>query len=85
MDEKSADLMCQASTLLILLNIGLTEGRKITEVDFVVWLNDIRMTVEGSVDLPVITNMFQDILEEHQLGLHAVLIIESSGSLHQSR
>jgi hypothetical protein len=44
------------------------------------------MTVEGSVDLPVVvTILFEDISQEHQLGLQAVFITESSGHVHQSR
>jgi hypothetical protein len=44
------------------------------------------MAVEGSVDLPVIVAiLFEDVLQEHQLGLQAVFITESSGSVYQSR
>jgi hypothetical protein len=42
--------------------------------------------VEGSVDLPVIVAiLFEDVLQEQQLGLQAVFIPKSSGSVYQSR
>jgi hypothetical protein len=45
----------------------------------------MRMTVYGSVDLPaVVAILFEDILQEHQLGLQAVFMTKSSGSLYQS-
>jgi hypothetical protein len=41
------------------------------------------MAVEGSVDLPVIVAiLFEDTSQEHQLGLQAVFIMESSGPMH---
>jgi hypothetical protein len=44
------------------------------------------MAVEGSVDLPVIVAiLYEDVPQEHQLGLQAVFITESSDPMHQSR
>jgi hypothetical protein len=44
------------------------------------------MTVENSVDLPVIVAiLFEDFPLEHQLGLLAGFITEISGPVHQSR
>jgi hypothetical protein len=43
------------------------------------------MMVEGSVDLPVVVAiLLEDIPQEHELGLQAVFITESSGSVYQS-
>jgi hypothetical protein len=42
----------------------------------------MRMAVEGSVDLPVIVAI--DAPQKQQLGLQAVFITESSGSVYQS-
>jgi hypothetical protein len=45
----------------------------------------MRAAVEGAVDLSVvITILFEDVPQEHQFGLQAVFITESSGSVHQS-
>jgi hypothetical protein len=45
----------------------------------------MRTAVEGSVDLPVaVAILSEDVLQEHQLGLQAVFITESSGSVYQS-
>jgi hypothetical protein len=41
------------------------------------------MMVEGSVVTLAI--LFEDLHREHQLGLQAVIITESSGSMHKSR
>jgi hypothetical protein len=46
----------------------------------------MRTAVEGTVDLPVgVTILFEDVPQEHQLGLQAVSITESSDPVHQSR
>jgi hypothetical protein len=46
----------------------------------------MQMAVEGSVDLLIIVaTLFRDVPQEHQLGLQAVFITESTGSMHQSR
>jgi hypothetical protein len=46
----------------------------------------MRTVVEGSMDLPVIVAiLFEDVPEEHQIGLQTVFITESSGPVHQSR
>jgi hypothetical protein len=43
------------------------------------------MAVEGSVYLPVVVAiLFLDVPQEHQLGLQAVFIIASAGSVYQS-
>jgi hypothetical protein len=45
----------------------------------------MRPAAEVSVDLLVIvTILFEDIPQEHQLGLKAVFITKSSGSVYQS-
>jgi hypothetical protein len=45
----------------------------------------MQATFEDSVHLPVIAAiLFEDIPQEHQLGLQAAFITESSGSVHQS-
>jgi hypothetical protein len=42
--------------------------------------------VEGSVDLLVaVAILFEDVSQEHQLGLQAVFITEMCGPVHQSR
>jgi hypothetical protein len=42
-------------------------------------------TVEGCVDLPdVLAILFEDVSQEHQLGLQAVFITQSFGSVYQS-
>jgi hypothetical protein len=46
----------------------------------------MRATVEDSVDLSGDANiLFDDVSQEEQLGLQAVLITDSSGSLNHSR
>jgi hypothetical protein len=37
------------------------------------------------VDLPVVAILFEDVPQEHALGLPAVFITKSSGSVYQSR
>jgi hypothetical protein len=45
----------------------------------------MRVTVEGSVDLPVVVAiLYEDVPQEHQLGLQAVFFTQSSGSVYQS-
>jgi hypothetical protein len=68
-----------------LLNIVPTKGRKVNECG-VVQLTKIWMTGEGSVHmLVVVTILFEDIPQEHQLSLQAVFITNNSGPVHQSR
>jgi hypothetical protein len=44
----------------------------------------MQTAVEGSVDLPaIIAILFEDVSQEHQLGLQAVFITKSSGSVYQ--
>jgi hypothetical protein len=46
----------------------------------------MRAEVEGSVDLPVVVAiLFEDVPQENQLNLQAVLITDKSGPMHQSR
>jgi hypothetical protein len=46
----------------------------------------VRTAVEGSVDLPVaVAILSEEVLQEHQLGLQAVFIAKSFGSVYQSR
>jgi hypothetical protein len=77
-------MLCRASTLLIRLNIVPTKGRKALS-----WARcPVEVSaegVEGSMNLPVVVAiLFDDVLQEHQLGLQAVFITESSGSVYQS-
>jgi transcriptional accessory protein Tex/SPT6 len=45
----------------------------------------VRTAVEGSVDLLVVVAILsEDVLQEHQLGLQAIFITESSASVYQS-
>jgi hypothetical protein len=45
----------------------------------------MRMVVEGFVDLLVVVAiLFEEIPQEHQLGLQATFITTSSGSVYQS-
>jgi hypothetical protein len=51
-------------------------------VGLVVRLIYVPTTVQGSVDLRVaVTILSEDVLQEHQLGLQAVFITESPGSV----
>jgi hypothetical protein len=46
----------------------------------------MRTVVEGSVDLSVVVAiLLEDVPQEHQFGLQAVFITESSGPMHQCR
>jgi hypothetical protein len=45
----------------------------------------MRATVQYSVDLPVVVAiLFEDVPQEHQIGLQALFITKSSGSVYQS-
>jgi hypothetical protein len=45
----------------------------------------MRSAVEGSADLSVVVAILsEDVVQEHQHGLQAVFITESSGSVYQS-